>query len=440
MENLVKNFLHVFSDYPFLQTLLGLGALIFAAIVINFIVRHILLRIVYRILSVFINAGEFGEIRTAIGYLANIAPTIVVYDGIKIIPGLPDKFIAVVQNVADAFTTFVVALAFAAFLSFLERLYNRRRGRSHNRSIKGIVQVAKIVIFIIAAIFMIASLINKSPLVLLSGLGAMAAIIMLISQDTLLSLVAGIQLSTTDMVRIGDWITVPSLNADGDVVDMALHTIKVQNFDNTITSIPTRKLVTDSFINWRGMQESGGRRIKRALNIDQMSIRFLNEDDYEKLSEFRALRDYVKKKKLEIEQWNSSISKNPNLVNSARKLTNIGTFRAYALAYLENNPAVRKDMTLLVRQLAPTSTGLPLEIYCFTNTVKWLDYEAIQSDIFDHFYSILPIFGLRVFQESTGNFTELVMSKPLPVMEMQPAGRTAGASALPIEMPDKGPR
>lgn len=416
------HYLHFLAQYPFLQTVLGLAVLILAAILTNFIIRHILLRIVYKILSVIARGQGTDEIRSAIGYLANIAPTVVIYNGIVAVPGLPKEFVTVVQNVSNAFTTFVVALALSAILSFLERIYNTHRGRTRNRSIKGLVQVIKIIVFIIAAILIIATLIDKSPLVLLSGLGAMAAVLMLISQDTLLSFIAGIQLSTTDMVRVGDWITVPSLDADGDVIDIALHTVKVQNFDKTITSVPTRKLVTDSFVNWRGMQESGGRRIKRALNIDQTSIRFLTDEDYDRLAEHRALRNYIRDKRKEIADWNNNLSTNAEMVASARRLTNIGTFRAYILAYLENHPSIRQDATLLVRQMAPTPTGLPLEVYCFTNTVKWLEYEAIQSDIFDHLYSILPNFGLCVFQEQSGNYTRLFAAEPIPVVEMPAKG------------------
>lgn len=419
MDTVVKSF-HFVTEYPILQTLFWLGVLIFMAVLANFIVRHVLLQIFYRVLSV-IDRGKLPEIRTAIGYLANIVPTLVIYNGIGAIPGLPPKFITVVQNVSNAFTIFVIALAVSAILSFLERFYhsyNAYRRKGSSRSIKGIVQVVKIIVFLIAIVLIIAALIDKSPLVLLSGLGAMAAVLILVSQDTLLSFIAGIQLSTTDMVRVGDWITVPSLNADGDVVDIALHTVKIQNFDKTITSVPTRKLVTDSFINWRGMRESGGRRIKRAINIDQTGIHFLTDADYEKLSEHRALRDYIQAKQKEIADWNSNLTKNKDLVASARRLTNIGTFRAYILAYLGHHPSIRKDLTLMVRQLAPTPTGLPLEIYCFTNTVVWPEYEAIQSDIFDHLYSVMPTFGLSAFQETSGNFTKLVAAEPIPVVNV----------------------
>lgn len=259
---------------------------------------------------------------------------------------------------------------------------------------------------------MIATLIDRSPLILFSGLGAMAAVLMLIFQDTLLSLVAGIQISSTDMIRVGDWIEVPNLGADGDVIEIALHTVKVQNFDNTITSVPIRKLVTDPFKNWRGMQEAGGRRIKRSLFIDQSSIRFHTEKEQKYLSRFNLLEDYFTQKIPEITEWNARLEKNHDVLANTRRLTNIGTFRAYIVAYLQKNQSIAQNMTLMARQLPPTENGLPLEIYCFTNTTVWLEYEQIQCDIFDHLYSILPNFGLKIFQNPSGyDFNHLLEKK-----------------------------
>ena len=236
---------------------------------------------------------------------------------------------------------------------------------------------------------------------LLTGLGAATAVLMLIFQDTILSLVASMQISGDGRVRIGDWIEMPSQNADGDVIDIALYTVTVQNWDKTITTIPTKKLVTDSFKNWRGMSESGGRRIKRALYLDQHSVGFLDEAALRRLRDFGLLGDYLAAKHQELELWNKKVAQShPEDVN-ARRLTNLGTFRAYVERYLGNNPDIRQDMTLLVRQLAPTPQGLPLEIYCFTASTEWGRYEAIQADVFDHLLAILPEFGLRVFQQSS---------------------------------------
>src|SRR5690606_14378628 len=260
----------------------------------------------------------------------------------------------------------------------------------------------QIVIYAIATILVIATLIDRSPLILLSGLGAMAAVLMLIFQDSLLSLVASVQISSSDIIRVGDWVEMPALNADGDVIDIALHTVKVQNWDKTITSIPTKRFISDSFKNWRGMQESGGRRIKRSLYLDQQSVHFLNNEERQRLYRFNLLEDYLVKKRQEIDEWNTKLEEAGKEPVNTRRVTNLGTFRAYVQHYLQRHPGIHQDMTLMVRQLAPTAEGLPLEIYCFTNTVAWAQYEGIQADIFDHLLAILPEFGLRVFQAPGG--------------------------------------
>jgi len=396
------------TTYPGVETVLWSAGLVIAAFIVNFLVRRLLLRGSYKLLAL-IDGGQNAEIRTAIRYLANIAPALVFSSGVRFIPGIPPALAAVAQNAANAFIIFIIALTLATLLNFIETLY-RRQSQLKFRSIKGPVQIAKIVLFSIAAILMLATLIDRSPLILLSGLGAMAAVLLLVFQDTLLSLVAGIQISSTDMIRVGDWIEVPNLGADGDVIDIALHTVKVQNFDKTITTVPIRKFVTDPFKNWRGMQEAGGRRIKRSLYIDQFSIRFLNEKDIKSLSYYRQLKTYIKNKQQEIAEWNSKLNADETILADIRKLTNIGTFRAYVAAYIKNHPGIHKDMTILVRQMAPGAEGLPLEIYCFTNTVNWGEYETIQSDIFDHLYSVMPDFDLRIYQIPNGNDIQLMLS------------------------------
>ena len=236
---------------------------------------------------------------------------------------------------------------------------------------------------------------------LVTGLGAATAVVMLVFQDTILSFVASVQISSDGRVRVGDWIEMPSQNADGDVTDIALHTVTVQNWDKTVTTIPTRKLISESFKNWRGMTESGGRRIKRALHLDQASVRFLEPSERDALRRFTLLRDYLDTKERELADWNAGLGADGELPVNARRITNLGTFRAYVERYLRHHPQVHRDLTLLVRQLQPGPTGLPLEIYCFTNDTRWAVYEGIQSDIFDHLLAILPEFGLRVFQESS---------------------------------------
>ena len=245
-------------------------------------------------------------------------------------------------------------------------------------------------------------LMGQAPAILISGLGAMAAVLMLVFKDPILGLVAGIQLSANDMLRLGDWLEMPKYGADGAVTDIGLTTVKVQNWDNTITTIPTWSLVSDSFKNWSGMSASGGRRIKRSISIDTTSIHFLGEEEQQRLIQAKLLKPYLDSRSEEISKWNEEHSSGDSVLNS-RKMTNIGTFRAYLNEYLINHSRIRKDMTLMVRQLAPDTNGLPIEIYCFTNTVAWLEYEAIQADIFDHIFAVVEEFGLRIHQTPTGN-------------------------------------
>ncbi|QEE09545.1 mechanosensitive ion channel family protein [Bartonella kosoyi] len=397
-------------QYPWLEAISWLVILTIFALLINFIGRKLLIHGAKK-LSSLLPKNTTTDIQNAIQYLANIISAFILSVGVNFIPTLPDAFSTVINNVANAFIIFFVVLTISACLNIINILYEQRP-TARLKPIKGYIQIAKIALFAIAAVLMVATLIDRSPLILFSGLGAMAAVLMLIFQDTLLSLVAGIQISSTDMVRVGDWIEIPNLGADGDVIEIALHTVKVQNFDNTITSVPIRKLVTDPFKNWRGMQESGGRRIKRSLFIDQSSIHFLTEEEQKYLSRFNLLENYFTQKIAEIDQWNAQLDKNHDVVANTRRLTNIGTFRAYVFAYLQQHLNINPNMTFMARQLPPTENGLPLEIYCFTNTTVWLDYEQIQGDIFDHLYSILPFFGLKVFQNPSGSdFNQVLKAK-----------------------------
>ncbi len=334
--------------------------------------------------------------------LANVVPALVIAYGIDSVPHLPEVLPIIVQNVCNAFIVVTIARALSGILTVANHLYELQDD-ARERPIKGFVQVAKIAIYGVATILMVAVLIDRSPVILLSGLGAMAAVLLLVFQDTLLSLVASVQISSNDIIRVGDWVEMPNLNADGDVVDIALHTIKVQNWDKTITFIPTKRFISDPFKNWRGMQEAGGRRIKRSLQIDQQSIHFLSDDERQQLYRFRLLRDYLDNKQAEIDAWNQQLEEAGKEPVNTRRISNIGTFRAYVYQYLKNHPKVHQQMTLMVRQLQPTSDGLPLEVYCFTNTTAWAEYESIQADIFDHLLAIAGEFGLRVFQHPSGN-------------------------------------
>ncbi len=388
--------------FPYLYNLLALVLLLFAAWLANWLIKRVLVRGFYRMLR----ATHLGQDRALarshiISRLANVVPALILASGIELIPDLPKAVITVTRNVCGAFIVLTLALAISGALTLANSFYERRPD-AHLRPIKGYFQIVKIAIYVIATVLMIATLVDRSPLILLSGLGAMAAVLILIFQDTLLSLVASVQISSNDIVRVGDWIEMPQLNADGDVIDIALHTIKVQNWDKTITTIPTKRFITDSFKNWRGMQEAGGRRIKRSLHLDQNSVHFLSPEEIDHLRQFKLLAPYLKSKESELLSWNSQLEEPVRVAVNTRRVTNIGTFRAYVENYLRQHQGIRQDMTLLVRQLGPLADGLPLELYCFTNTTAWVAYEAIQSDIFDHMLAILPEFGLRVFQHPSG--------------------------------------
>ena len=378
------------------QSAIAFVGLALAALLVNFILKKVILRALEPFLDTRTRTADRAAAR-----LATVVPLLVVANGVELVPHLYPAVRVVVHNVALALVVLSVAMAISKALDYINEVYNRRK-EAKNRPIKGYVQVLKIVVYCAAAILGIAALIEQSPLLLLSGLGAMAAVLLLVFKDTILSLVASVQLSSNDMLRVGDWIEMPSMDADGDVIDIALHTVKVQNFDKTITTIPTHMLISDSYKNWRGMREAGGRRIKRALPIDQNSIRFLSDEEVQALRRFRLLCDYLANKDAELREWNArELAGDTNPVN-ARRFTNIGMLRAYIVAYLKAHKRLNGKMTLLVRQLPPTPQGLPLELYVFTGTTQWADYENIQSDIFDHLLAILPEFDLRLFQEPSG--------------------------------------
>ena len=349
------------TDQAWLQVLISLALLVLAAGIGNFIAKKIVLRLIRRLIARSPIGGEAGAITRIVRRLANLVPTLIVATGILAVPHLPAWAPLLVRNVATGFAILTVALALGAMMDFGNALY-ARRPEAASRPIKGYVQVGKIAIFCIAAILIVAALIDRSPVLLLSGLGAMAAVLMLVFKDTILSLVASVQLASNDMLRVGDWIEMPQLGADGDVIDIALHTVKVQNWDKTITTIPTHRLISESFRNWRGMYEAGGRRIKRSLMIDQNSVRFLDEAEVAGLRRFSLLADYLDAKQAELAQWNAAHPDRSAQAVNARRLTNIGTFRAYVTAYLRDRGDLSDRLFLIVRQLAPTEPGLPLEI------------------------------------------------------------------------------
>ena len=399
--NFIRNIHEWFNQYPWLEMLTSLSIVILLAILANFIAKQIVVRGIRKLISKmhFANSEIISQ-HSVIRRIANIVPAVVIMNGISTVPHLSDKVESIVQMAAQAFIFLTIALAISEFLNIFNLFY-QRNPKSRNKPIKGYLQLVKLIIYVVCALMILGTFLKKDVFTLLAGFGAMAAVLMLVFQNTILSLVASVQISSYDMVRIGDWIEMPSLNADGDVIDMSLHTITVQNFDKTLTTIPTNKLVTDTFKNWRGMAAAGVRRIKRSIYIDQNSVHFMTEDEQKKLREFLLLGQYLNDKSAEIEQFNQKLS-NPARYNQ-RRLTNLGTFRAYVELYLKQHPGIAQHQSLIIRQLQPTSEGLPLEIYAFTNITAWKDYEAIQSDIFDHLIAIIPEFGLKIYQAPSGS-------------------------------------
>ncbi|WP_321375735.1 mechanosensitive ion channel domain-containing protein [uncultured Draconibacterium sp.] len=309
---------------------------------------------------------------------------------------------AILLKMARLYFTVIIVYVTNAILNAGLEIYNTTE-YAHHRSMKGYVQLVKIFVFFMAGILAISILLEKDPTVLLAGLGAMAAVLLLVFRDTILGFVASIQLSANDMVKIGDWIEMPSHKADGTVIDITLNTVKVQNWDKTISTIPTYALVSESFYNWKGMEESGGRRIKRSVSIDTNTIKFCDTEMLGRFEKFDLIRDYVVEKERELKEYNKGKNLTDEDFISGRHQTNIGIFRKYLEVYLHQHPKIKQDLTFLVRQLAPVGRGLPIEIYVFSNDQAWANYEAIQADIFDHIFAVIPEFELRVFQEPTGS-------------------------------------
>ena len=342
-----------------------------------------------------------------------LVPALIIYFCIPLIlSGYPqtEAFITAAVNI---YIVIAAAMIIDALLNSLHGIYQTLK-ISQEVPLKGFLQVMKIALYFVSIILIVSIIFNQTPLYLLSGLGAMTAVLMLIFKDPILGFVAGIQLISNKMLKNGDWIEMPKYGADGDVMDITLTTVKVRNWDQTITTIPTYALITDSFKNWRGMQESGGRRIQRVIYIDMNTIQFCTPNMLERYAKIRYIADYMARKHDELNAYNTRQgTPDQDLVN-LRRLTNIGTFRAYVSEYLRHHPMINLSMTFLVRQLAPTEHGLPLEIYVFCKDKTWANYEAVQSDIFDHLLAILPEFDLRVYQYPSGRDL-LALKETLPV-------------------------
>jgi miniconductance mechanosensitive channel len=330
--------------------------------------------------------------------MSHLAPVVVIFWFGRTLMSEYPKFIEAIYLITNIYIVVVVMMVLFAIINAVGAIYENY-DVSKSKPIKGFLQILKIFISFFVAIFILALIMGKSPIYYLTGLGAASAILILIFKDTILNFVGGVQVTANNMVQIGDWIEMPKYGADGDVIEINLYNVVVQNFDRTIITIPAYALVTDSFKNWRGMVQSGGRRIKRAINIDARSIKVCDEEMLQKFEQVYLLKDYIKQKKEEIEKYNSEHEFDDRVSINGRRLTNIGTFRAYIKNYLLNHPSIHNDMIMMVRQLAPNEKGVPLEVYAFTNDIGWINYEVIQSDIFDHILSRISFFDLKVFQD-----------------------------------------
>ena len=340
--------------------------------------------------------------------LAHLAPAIILFFFARFVLSDYQNIAVFIQGAIWIYIVLLILLVIDSLINALHGIYQTLEV-SKNRSIKGYIQVAKILVYFIAALLVISILFNREVTRLLTGLGAVAAVLLLVFKDTILGFVASIQLSANNMLKIGDWITMPRYSADGTVMEITLNTVKVQNWDKTISTIPTYALVSDSFSNWRGMEESGGRRIKRSINIDMKSVKFCTKEMLDRFNKIQYLREYTEKRKLEIEAYNKENNIDKSIVVNGRNMTNIGTFRKYLEKYLYHHPKIHNDMTFLIRQLQPTDKGIPIEIYVFSNDQRWANYESIQADIFDHILAVIPEFDLRVFQSPSGDDFQRVL-------------------------------
>ena len=339
--------------------------------------------------------------------ISYLIPTFILYyfiqDSIYATPAL----VSVIRRILEVIFVLIIVLIVDSILSSLNDYYDRFEF-SKDHPIKSLVQIIKIILYLFGSLFAIATLLHRDLNSLFIGLGTLSAVLMLVFRDPILGFVGGLQLIFNKMIRIGDWISMPQYQADGTVLEITLTTVKVQNWDKTIVTIPTYSLISNSFQNWRGMEESGGRRIKRAVYIDMDSVHFVSEEELVKFRKIKMLRPYLEKKEKEIETYNKKFNMDPEILVNGRRQTNLGIFRAYLKAYLTNREDIRNDMTFLVRHLPPSEKGIPIEIYVFTKTIEWAAYEDIQADIFDLVLAVLPEFGLRIYQfPKSGDFSRL---------------------------------
>jgi miniconductance mechanosensitive channel len=426
MIEAIQNFLVGQGLGERLALILGRALILFGVFLLSWLANFITKKVIVRCVCFVIERtqlkwDDFLVQRKVFNRLAYLAPAVVIHLTAPFAFSWSAELEKLVEQIVLAYIVFIIIRVLDSLLDVVNDIYSTFE-IARTKPIKVHLQVANVILYLLGVIFIISILLDKSPWKLLGGLGAMMAVILLAFKDTILGFVASIQLSANDMVRPGDWIEMPKYGADGDVIDVSLTTVKVQNWDKTITTIPTYYLISDSFKNWRGMQESGGRRIKRSLYIDMHSIKLCTPEMLERFSKYRYISDYLASKKQAIGEFNTKHGFDDSNRVNGRRLTNIGTFRAYVVEYLRHHPMIHQNMTFLVRHLQPTENGLPIEIYVFSKDKVWANYEAIQADIFDHILAVVPEFELRVFQNPTGaDFRRFVGSGAGDSFEAVPA-------------------
>lgn len=391
--------------------ILNWAVVLFAAWLANLVAKRVILRVVQAVITkTKVQWDDKLVERKVFHKLSHLAPALVFYYAApQLVPADHPEWGQVILRLANVWMILAATRAVAAFLDVMVDVA-RTRESTRDKPMGSYAQVVKLLMWLAVIIVVLGILMDRSPWALLTGLGAMTAIILLVFKDSILGFVASIQIASYDMVRVGDWVEMPKFGADGDVIEISLNTVKIQNWDKTISTVPTYAFMSDSFKNWRGMSESGGRRIKRSLSLDMGSVRFLGQEEIQQLRGIQYIEEYLAKKQEEVSAWNQEHGVDLNSPVNGRRLTNLGTFRAYVESYLRHHPNVRPDMTFLVRQLEPSSEGVPIQIYVFSAEQRWAHYEAIIADIFDHLFAVIPEFGLRVYQKPSGSDFEAVLS------------------------------
>jgi miniconductance mechanosensitive channel len=406
MIETVNNF---FGEYPLLAEVIKFTGVILLALISYLVTK----KIIFALIHSFVNKTkwQYDDIllnKKILRKISIIIPIIVLNQFTYLVPRV-EEFLA---NLSEAMIILLIVLLINNLLMSFNDIYERVT-ENKKRPIKGYIQVIGIIVYVFGGVIIVGTLTGQSMLELMAGIGAMTAILLLIFKDTILSFVASIQITSYDLVKVGDWIEVPSYGVDGDVMDMSLHTIKIRNFDKTISTLPTNKLIEVSFKNWRGMEETGGRRIKRSIHIDTSSIKFCDEAMLNRFRKFELLSDYIDETLAEINKDNAEHGVDTTELINGRRLTNVGTFRAYLKLYLNSREDIHKGLTFLIRQLSPGPNGLPIEIYVFTTTTAWVKYEDIQADIFDHIFAVIPEFELNAFQSpSSADVQSLTIQNP----------------------------